>query len=458
MKIFRLFVAFTLICFVLLPNTQAVVPAPDGGYPGGNTAEGTQALFNLISGVSNTANGHQALFNNTIGSSNTAEKFRALFNNTTGIQNATGFNTLFHNTTGEANTAHGREALFNNTTGANNTANGFQALFSNTSGHANTANGFEALFYNTGSLNTATGSLTLFNNTIGSLNTANGVNALFRNTTGTFNTATGNEALFFNTIGNDNTANGVSALANNTRGLQNTANGSLALVSNSIGNNNTAIGFRALVNNASGSSNIGVGVNAGSAVTSARNVICVGTGLTGANVSDRCYIDNIWQEPGGSQAVYVNAAGKLGALVSARRFKDEIKPMGEASEVIYRLKPVSFRYKPEVEATRLPAFGLIAEDVEKINPDLVIRDQEGKPYSVRYEQVKAMLLNEFLKEHRKVEQLTKDFGSKLAEQQKQIAMLTAGLQKVSAQLEASKFATGRIRRGGPVRQVVSNNQ
>jgi len=124
MKIFRLFVAFTLICFVLLPNTQAVVPAPDGGYPGGNTAEGTQALFNLISGVSNTANGHQALFNNTIGSSNTAEGFRALFNNTTGIQNATGFNTLFHNTTGEANTAHGREALFNNTTGANNTANG----------------------------------------------------------------------------------------------------------------------------------------------------------------------------------------------------------------------------------------------------------------------------------------------------------------------------------------------
>src|SRR6266576_896156 len=424
MKIFRLFVAFTLICFVLLPNTQAVVPAPDGGYPGGNTAEGTQALFNLISGVSNTANGHQALFNNTIGSSNTAEKFRALFNNTTGIQNATGFNTLFHNTTGEANTAHGREALFNNTTGANNTANGFQALFSNTSGHANTANGFEALFYNTGSLNTATGSLTLFNNTIGSLNTANGV----------------------------------SALASNTRGLQNTANGSLVLVSNSIGNNNTAIGFRALVNNASGSSNIGVGVNGGSAVASARNVICVGTGLTGANVSDRCYIDDIWQEPGGSQAVYVNAAGKLGALVSSRRFKDEIKPMGEASEVIYRLKPVSFRYKPEVEATRLPAFGLIAEDVEKINPNLVIRDQEGKPYSVRYEQVKAMLLNEFLKEHRKVEQLTKDFGSKLAEQQKQIAMLTAGLQKVSAQLEASKFATGRIRRGGPVRQVVSNNQ
>jgi hypothetical protein len=406
MKIFRLFVVFTLICFVLLPNTQAVVPAPDGGYPGGNTAEGTQALFNLISGVSNTANGHQALFNNTIGNSNTAEGFRALFNNTTGIQNtATGFNTLFHNTTGEANTAHGREALFNNTTGENNTANGFQALFSNTSGHANTANGFEALFYN-----------------IGSLNTANGVNALFRNTTGTFNTATGNEALFFNTIGN----------------------------------NNTAIGFRALVNNASGSSNIGVGVNAGSAVTSARNVICVGTGLTGANVSDSCYIDNIWQEPGGSQAVYVNAAGKLGALVSSRRFKDEIKPMGEASEVIYRLKPVSFRYKPEVEATRLPTFGLIAEDAEKINPDLIIRDQEGKPYSVRYEQLNAMLLNEFLKEHRKVERLTKDFGSKLAEQQKQIAMLTAGLQKVSAQLEASKFATGRIRRGGSAPQVVNN--
>jgi predicted RNase H-like nuclease (RuvC/YqgF family) len=159
--------------------------------------------------------------------------------------------------------------------------------------------------------------------------------------------------------------------------------------------------------------------------------------------------------------------------------------MGEASEVIYRLKPVSFRYKPEVEATRLPALGLIAEDVEKINPDLVIRDQEGKPYSGRYEQVNAMLLNEFLKEHRKVEELKSTVATKLAtmgdlkstvaQQQQEIQALaatvkeqTAQIQKVSAQLaaasssrgrlEASKFVPGRIRRGGPAPQVVSNNQ
>jgi len=182
-------------------------------------------------------------------------------------------------------------------------------------------------------------------------------------------------------------------------------------------------------------------------------VICVGSFVSGADRTNSCYIGNIWQQPGGSQAVYVNAAGKLGAQVSSRRFKDDIKPMEETSEVIYRLKPVSFRYKPEIEPTRPLGFGLIAEDVEKINPDLVARDKEGKPYTVRYDAVNAMLLNEFLKEHRKVQQqeatimqLKQDFQSRLAHQQQQIETLTTGLQKVSAQLEASK----------PAPQVVNN--
>ncbi len=145
-------------------------------------------------------------------------------------------------------------------------------------------------------------------------------------------------------------------------------------------------------------------------------------------------------------AVQVNAAGHLGTAPSSQRFKDEIKPMDKASEAILVLKPVTFRYKHEIDPKNIPQFGLVAEEVEKVNPDLVVRDKEGKPYSVRYEAVNAMLLNEFLKEHRKVEQLTKDFQSKLAEQQKQIEGLTTGLQKVSAQLEASK----------PAPQVVNN--
>ena len=145
-----------------------------------------------------------------------------------------------------------------------------------------------------------------------------------------------------------------------------------------------------------------MGRGAGFSVTTADYVICIGA--SGANVSHSCYIDEIWQQPGGSQAVYVNADGKLGALVSSRRFKDKIRPMEHASEVIYQLNPVSFRYKPEIEPDRLASFGLIAEEVESVQPDLVLRNKEGKPYTVRYEQVNAMLLNEFLKEHQKVQE------------------------------------------------------
>jgi hypothetical protein len=217
----------------------------------------------------------------------------------------------------------------------------------------------------------------------------------------------------------------VSALLRNTQGGDNTAMGSQALTSNTTGNFNTAVGDGALIRNTTSSFNIALGRRAGTDVTMADNVICIGA--PGENVSDSCYIGNVWQQPGGSQAVFVNSQGKLGAQVSSRRFKDEIKPMKQASEVIYSLKPVSFRYKHEIEPTRPPSFGLIAEDVEKINPDLVIRDKEGKPYSVRYDAVNAMLLNEFLKEHQTVQEL-----------KNQVAELTAGLQKVSAQLELNK--------------------
>jgi hypothetical protein len=325
-----------------------------------------------------------------------------------------------------------------------NTAEGTKALFSLTTGSANTAVGWYSLFSDTeGSFNTATGAGTLLFNTADA-NTAFGAAALLFNATGANNTAVGAAALL-NNIAGDNTAVGSRALSNNTTGGSNTAMGSFALFANTMGFSNTAIGVSAL-GNTSGFGNTALGVGAGGALTTANNVICIGRNVFGANVDNSCFIGNIWNQPGGSQAVYVNADGKLGAQVSSRRFKEEIKPINEGSEALFSLKPVTFRYKKEIDPARTSQFGLVAEDVEKVNPDLVVRDKESKPYSVRYDQVNAMLLNEFLKEHRKVEQLTKDFESKLAEQQKQIEARTAGLQKVSAQIEASK----------PAPQVVNN--
>ena len=159
------------------------------------------------------------------------------------------------------------------------------------------------------------------------------------------------------------------------------------------------------------------------------------------NVTASCYIENIWNQPGGSQAVYVNSDGKLGALVSSRRFKDDIKPINQASEAIYGLRPVSFRYKSEIEPARPLGFGLIAEEVEKINPDLVSRDKDGKPLTVRYDQVNAMLLNEFLKEHKKVQEQEATIAQLKKEMETVVARLKehdSRIQKVSAQIEVSK--------------------
>ena len=231
-------------------------------------------------------------------------------------------------------------------------------------------------------------------------------------------------------------------------------------MSNTSGIANTAMGNQTLQSNTTGSVNTALGNGAGNSVTTADHVIAVGT--TDANVSDSCYIGNIWNQPGGSQAVYVNSDGKLGAQVSSRRFKDEIKPMEQTSEVIYGLKPVSFRYKPEIEPTRPVGFGLIAEEVEKISSDLVTRGGDGKANSVRHDAVNAMLLNKFLKEQKTVQQQRatiaqqrKDFEAAIAQQHKEIKALiatvkeqAAQIQSVSAQLELSKSAP----------QTVLNNQ
>ena len=371
-----------LFCFGRLPKAEAVVPAPDGGYPGGNTAEGQAALLSLTTGGFNTAVGLLSLRSLTEGSFNT------------GI----GAGTLIASM-GSENTATGAGALLSNTIGNYNTANGAFALFSNTQGFAQTAIGDRALF---------------------------------SNTTGDFNTAVGYQALNRNIDGNANTANGLSALLNNITGNGNTSHGYRALVENTTGSGNTAVGASALTANTTGSSNIALGSTAGINVVSASNVICIGAQVSGANVSNSCYIGQIFGvTSSGGTAVFINGSGKLGTTTSSRRFKEEIKPMERASEALFALKPVTFRYKKDLDSARTPQFGLVAEDVEKVDPDLVVRDKEGKPYSVRYEQVNAMLLNEFLKEHRRNEEQQ----ATIARQQKQIEVLVAGLQKVSAQLE-----------------------
>ena len=407
--------AFVLACFGLSPTAHAVTPAPDGGYPNWNTAEGEDALFSLTTGIGNTANGAFALYKNRTANGNTANGFEALFTNTTGYGNtATGTQALLNNTTGHSNTANGLNALRSNTTGLFNTANGFQALQSNTTGGDNTANGFQALF----------------SNTTGHSNTANGFQALVANTTAFQNTATGLQALYSNTTGHQNTAIGYIALLNNT-----------------IGNGNTALGHEAGENLTTGSNNIVIGAGV-LGVAGESNTIRIGKSGT----QTATFIAGIsGKAASGGVAVYVNANGKLGTTVSSAHFKEQIKPMDKASEAIHALKPVTFRYKQELDPEGIPQFGLVAEEVEKVNPDLVARDADGKFYTVRYEAVNAMLLNEFLKEHRRNEEQEATITRLIAtdmRQQKQIEALTATLQRVSAQLELTK----------PAPQTVLNNQ
>jgi uncharacterized coiled-coil protein SlyX len=323
-----------------------------------------------------------------------------------------------NNTSGDSNTASGANALSGNTTGVNNTANGLGALFGNTTGNENTAVGFEALSSST---------------------TPDG------------NTAVGSHALENTTTGDRNTAIGFSALASNTTGSLNTAIGLNALGSNTTGNGNVAVGRQAMANNTTGFSNVALGPLAGKSVTTADEVICLLS--AGENVSETTWISNIYgvtTVSGTTAPVVVSDGGQLGTVASSERFKKDIATMDKSSEAILSLRPVTFHYKSDTKGT--PQFGLIAEEVAKINPALVLPDKEGKPFTVRYDAVNAMLLNEFLKEHKQVEaqqativelkstiaQQQQGFASELAKQEEQIEALTAGLQKVSAQIKMSR--------------------
>jgi hypothetical protein len=297
-------------------------------------------------------------------------------------------------------------------------------------------------------------------------NTVLGNDALNAPGSGVANTAVGFEALFFNTDGGYNTGIGAFALQFNTTGQYNTASGRSALEVNTTGSNNTATGYAALLSNTTGNNNIAVGYFAGQNLTTGSHNIYIGNAGGGAGESQRIRIGTVGRHtatfiagisgvtvPDGV-GVIVGTNGKLGTVVSSERFKDEIKPMDKASEAILALKPVTFHYKQELDPGGIPQFGLVAEEVEKVNPDLVARDADGKAYTVRYEAVNAMLLNEFLKEHRKVESLEKQLKAADAKQEEKISALTelvkaqaAQIQKVSDQLEVSKTAP----------QIVLNN-
>jgi trimeric autotransporter adhesin len=432
-------ITFTFVCIALVQNAQAVNPPPDGDYPGENTAEGTRALFNLASGEFNTGVGWLALYSNNNGWYNTA----------------VGAGALFANRGTQYNTAVGAGALFNNI-GDNNTANGAFALYTNNLGSGNIAIGSNTLYSNTtGSVNLAIGYGALFNNNAGG-NTAIGFEALYFNTTADSNTAIGTYALYSNTTGGNNTANGSYSLGNHAVGDNNTAVGDQGLALNQTGTSNTAIGQRALYGLVTGDNNTALGVNAGSALTTGNNNIDIGT--TGVSSEDNTirigeesvhgatFIAGIsGQNASGGDAVFVTNTGKLGTVnvPSSARFKDEIKPMDKTSEVILDLKPVTFHYKKEIDPNGLWQFGLVAEEVEKVAPDLVRRDRDGKLHTVRYDAVNAMLLNEFLKEHRTVQELKANAAKQetiIAQQQKQIKALTAGLQKVNAQIRLDRPA------------------
>jgi endosialidase-like protein len=290
----------------------------------------------------------------------------------------------------------------------------------------------------------------------GNRNTFLGNDALINNTTGYENTAVGTYAMGHNDTGSSDTAVGASALQHNHVGVGNTAVGFRALWLNNVNSNNTAIGANALGNN-TGFENTALGTNAGVNLTDGVYNIDIGAEVVGvAGESNTIRIGNQGTQTATFIAgisgtpisdgvpIGVNASGQLGVKPSSARYKEAIQPMDKASEAILALKPVTFRYKRELDPEGIRQFGLVAEQVEKVDPDLVARDEQGKPYTVRYDAVNAMLLNEFLKEHREVQ----DLEANAVRQQKQIEALTAALQKVSAQLELSKSAP----------QTVLNNQ
>jgi hypothetical protein len=329
---------------------------------------------------------------------------------------------------GARNSAFGASALTSSNSGTDNTAIGYNALFANTTGGSNTATGGVALQHNTtGSSNTATGWDSLFSNTTGFDNTATGLATLNVNTSGVENTATGWYALLDNTTGNADTASGATALSSNTTGNNNTATGAGALGNSTTGNGNIAVGFNAGLNLVTGDNNIVIG-NAGVAHES--NTIRIG--IQGTQTAT--YVAGIFgsKTTGGCEVV-VEKTGRLGCVKSSARYKRDIHDMDAASGNLMKLRPVTFRYKDDPDGTR--QYGLIAEEVARVYPELIVRDADGKVESVQYWMLTAMLLNEVQKQAREGE----DKDARIAALQRHIVWQQDqidALKKKDAQIDA----------------------
>ena len=421
-----------LACAAAYGTQPSDVVTSDGNA---NTAMGSNALLDLSSGTNNTAAGDNALLSNTTGSNNTAVGSQAMVFNSTGIDNtASGYNALLENSSGGSNTAVGYQALLNNTTACCNSAFGAAALGDNSTGNNNTAVGTGTLGANTtGSFNTATGAAALSSNTTGANNTATGLNALYFNSTGSDNTGTGVNALLDNTTGTDNTATGFFALYSNTtadyntasgysalysnNGNSNTASGYEVLYSNTSGTQNTASGVHALAANTTGSNNIAEGYHAGYNLTTGSNnidigspgvaaesgIIRIGT-ITGTTSTQKAaYVAGIYGVKTGTAgtAVFIDSSGQLGTVSSSIRYKEDVQPIASASERLLQLRPVRFRYKKADASGEKPIqYGLIAEEVAEVYPELVVRDATtGRIDGVRYDELAPMLLNEMQQQH-----------------------------------------------------------
>jgi hypothetical protein len=462
---------------------------------GGNTANGYQALFRNTTGSNNTASGYESLYGNIAGtqnmangsgalfisgpaSYNTATGYTALYNtnnllaynsasgsgalysNTSATDNAAeGYEALYSTTTGEQNTGRGSQALFANTTGSDNVAEGFQALSSNTSGQGNSANGADALYSNTtGNGNTANGQNALYSNAIESQNTATGYQALYSSTTGSYNTASGANALYADTTGSQNTAGGEGALSANLTGSNNTALGSTALQLNTSGSWNTAIGYGALSANTAGNDNIALGYDAGSDVAGGSNNIDIGsvggsgdigtTRIGTSGVQSSFFVAGVsGVTTGDNDAVplLIDSNGQLGTMSSSRRFKEDIQDMGDASDGLMHLRPVVFRYKqPFDDGTRPIQYGLIAEEVAEVYPDLVAHSADGQIETVKYQALDPMLLNEVQRQQAEILALRKQLNeNEVQSQQAEIQELRDRFNKMKAALTSTSCASGR---------------
>ncbi len=434
----------------------------------GNISRNGALFVHTTGGLFSTFVGRSSGNASTTGERNSGFGNSALRDNTSGSYNsAFGQGALAYNTTGSNNSAFGQGALISNTTGTSNAAVGTFALAYNNTGQQNSALGRNALRVNTtGDNNSAVGYGALFFNDTGYSNSAFGASALNANTTGFGNSAVGYNALLSNTTGRDNSAVGSFALRNNTTGNFNSAFGRLALLNNTTGGSNSAFGFGALIRNTTGSRNVAVGEYAGAIqTTGSDNIYLANIGVTAesnttriGSVQTRAFVAGIRGVTTGAAnaiPVLIDSAGQLGTTSSSRSVKNDIRDMGDATDRLLDLRPVTFRYKQQqmlpTGGEVPPEYGLIAEEVAEVFPDLVVYDEKGQPFTVKYHEMAPMLLNEMKKQRaieedqqRKIERQAgvieaqqKEMGierQKVHADERQIAALTTRLARIETRV------------------------